>query len=243
MCNVEIYGHRGASGSAFENTISAFQRAVVEGADGIEIDVQLTKDSVPIVIHDRNLSRVASRDRFVDEMNFKSLRRVKLGSLWQRRLKNLYIPTLKEVVHFCELHNLKLNVELKETVAERPEQIKQIVELLERIAPLIHVSSFHYEVIEEVKRQNRSIETAYLLKKKQVRQCNWEQYYAADTFHFHYKYWTDEIEQYVREKEWGIRLYGVEGKEEILRSSPAPIIGWITDYPERVRKKLLPSEK
>ncbi len=236
MCNLEIYGHRGASGSAFENTISAFQRAVAEGADGIEIDVQLTKDSVPVVIHDRNLSRVASRDRFVDEMNFKSLTRVKLGSLWQRRLKNLYIPTLKEVVHFCEVHQLKLNVELKETVAERPEQIKQVIELVEPIASLTHISSFHYEVIEEVKRQNPSIETAYLLKKKQVKQMNWSSYEAADVFHFHHKYWNESIASYVAKERYQIRLYGIEGTEKLLNNPPSNIIGWITDYPQRVKE-------
>lgn len=236
MCKREIYGHRGASGVAFENTISAFQQAVVEGADGIEIDVQLTKDSVPVVIHDRNLSRLASRDRLVDEMNFKSLTRVKLGSLWQRRTKNLYIPTLKEVVHFCEVHKLKLNVELKETVAERPEQVRQIMDLIEPIASSVHISSFHYELIEESIRHNASIETAYLLKKKQVQRMDWSNYEAADVFHFHQKYWTSQIAAYAAQRKYKIRLYGVDGSEKVLQNSPTSIIGWITDYPKRVRQ-------
>ena len=52
-----IIGHRGASAVAPENTLAAFREAVAVGADGIEFDVRLTRDGVPVVIHDRDLRR------------------------------------------------------------------------------------------------------------------------------------------------------------------------------------------
>jgi glycerophosphoryl diester phosphodiesterase len=52
-----IIAHRGASGSAPENTIAAFERAVRQGADAIELDVRLTADGVPVVLHDATLDR------------------------------------------------------------------------------------------------------------------------------------------------------------------------------------------
>ena len=91
-------------------------------------------------------------------------------------------------------------------------------------------------MIEEVKRQNRSIETAYLLKKKQVRQMNWSSYEAADVFHFHHKYWNESVASYVAKERYQIRLYGIEGTEKLLNNPPSNIIGWITDYPQRVRE-------
>ena len=54
-----IIGHRGASAVAPENTIAAFREAIAAGADGIEFDVRLTRDGVPVIIHDNSLYRTA----------------------------------------------------------------------------------------------------------------------------------------------------------------------------------------
>lgn len=229
MFNREIYGHRGASARAFENTIQAFQQAVREGADGIEIDVQLSKDGVPIVIHDRNLSRLASRNRVVDHMNLRSIQRVKLGNIWQRRFQQLRISPLKEVAHFCEVHGLGLNVEIKETVVERPEKVRQIVELVAHL-PQLHISSFHYEIIEEVKRVNASIETAQLLTKKDFKNKQLEHYVAADRFHLNKKFWTPAHVVYLEKIGKSVRVYDLAGDEELLVSDHPLLIGWMTDY-------------
>lgn len=54
----EIFAHRGASGYAPENTMDAFKLAVKQGAEGIELDIQLSKDGIPVVIHDETIDRV-----------------------------------------------------------------------------------------------------------------------------------------------------------------------------------------
>ena len=56
----EIFAHRGASGYAPENTMDAFKLAVKQGAEGIELDVQLSKDGIPVVIHDETIDRVTN---------------------------------------------------------------------------------------------------------------------------------------------------------------------------------------
>lgn len=58
MDKTKIFAHRGASGYAPENTLEAFALAVSQKADGIELDVQLTRDGVPVVIHDETIDRV-----------------------------------------------------------------------------------------------------------------------------------------------------------------------------------------
>ena len=57
-----IIGHRGASAVAPENTMAAFREAIAVGADGIEFDVRLTRDGVPVVIHDSTLRRTLAPD-------------------------------------------------------------------------------------------------------------------------------------------------------------------------------------
>ena len=64
-----IIGHRGASAVAPENTLVAFREAIAAGSDGIEFDVRLTRDGVPVIIHDDNLRRTASRPERSNSQN------------------------------------------------------------------------------------------------------------------------------------------------------------------------------
>ena len=62
----EIFAHRGASGYAPENTMDAFKLAVKQGAEGIELDIQLSKDGIPVVIHDETIDRVTNGHGYVN---------------------------------------------------------------------------------------------------------------------------------------------------------------------------------
>ena len=100
-----IIGHRGASAVAPENTLVAFARAVRDGADGIELDVRLSRDGVPHVIHDATLPRVRLRKRFIARMTSAQLKQTDVGSWFNQRYPDLArleytrqtIPTLDEV--------------------------------------------------------------------------------------------------------------------------------------------------
>ena len=72
----KIWAHRGASGYAPENTIEAFERAVEMKADGVELDVQLTKDGQMVVIHDETVDRVSGINGFVRDYTLQELRKL-----------------------------------------------------------------------------------------------------------------------------------------------------------------------
>lgn len=100
-----IIGHRGASAVAPENTLSAFARALSAGADGIELDVRLSRDGVPVVIHDATLPRQRLRKRLVGGLSLAKLKQADIGSWFNQRHPDLArveytkqtIPTLEEV--------------------------------------------------------------------------------------------------------------------------------------------------
>ena len=69
MNNIPIFAHRGASAYALENTLKAFQKAQKLGADGIELDLQLSKDSIFVVFHDLYLFRLTGVRRLVSDCN------------------------------------------------------------------------------------------------------------------------------------------------------------------------------
>ncbi len=86
-----VYAHRGASGEAPENTLRAFRRAIEAGSDGIELDIWPSADGVPVVIHDRDISRTTDGTGMVDSLPLARLRELDAGD-------GESIPTLVEVL-------------------------------------------------------------------------------------------------------------------------------------------------
>ena len=72
----KVWAHRGASGYASENTLDAFRKAVEMGADGIELDVQMTKDGELVVIHDETIDRVSNGKGWVKDYTYEELKKV-----------------------------------------------------------------------------------------------------------------------------------------------------------------------
>nr|WP_300997373.1 glycerophosphodiester phosphodiesterase [Exiguobacterium sp.] len=102
--NMLIYAHRGYSAKYPENTLKAFEAAFPH-ADGIELDVQLSKDGRLVVIHDETVDRTTDGSGYVKDMTLRQLRLLRSGG--ER------IPTLEEVLALVAPHDITLNVELK----------------------------------------------------------------------------------------------------------------------------------
>ena len=93
----EIWGHRGASADAPENTLPAFALALGQGADGIELDVQLTRDDEVVVIHDETLERTTDGHGWVADHSLDELRRLDASAGWTG-FDGTRIPLLAEVL-------------------------------------------------------------------------------------------------------------------------------------------------
>jgi glycerophosphoryl diester phosphodiesterase len=100
-----VLGHRGASGIATENTLAAFQRAVADGADGVELDVQRCRTGEIVVFHDDDLRRLAGRPERIIDLSMAELREIRLHGGGE-------IPTLAETFEACGASAL-VNVEIK----------------------------------------------------------------------------------------------------------------------------------
>src|SRR5678815_2223735 len=118
-----IIGHRGASAVAPENTLAAFRKAIEVGADGIEFDVRLTRDGVPVVIHDDNLKRTGGRPDLIRATSLADLQRADVGSWFTRAPNETYagerIPTLEPVFQLFEPTNSLLYLEMKSDASQR----------------------------------------------------------------------------------------------------------------------------
>lgn len=104
-----LLGHRGAPVELPENTMRSFRRAVALGADGVELDVQLTRDGVPVVMHDETLERTTGAPGTVAEAAW-----AEVGTL---RAGGEPVPRLEEVVAWAAAKGTFLNVEIKASAA------------------------------------------------------------------------------------------------------------------------------
>ncbi|MCM3712582.1 glycerophosphodiester phosphodiesterase family protein [Halalkalibacter oceani] len=160
-----MFAHRGLSAQYPENTLAAFQAAADAGADGIELDVQLSKDLQAVVIHDHSLERTTTGTGFVKEYELQQLKEFDAGSWFAPPFANETIPALADVLTWAKGNQLLLNIELKGQVWERS-QLKEAVlplvfehELQERVI----FSSFDHRLIYEIQKQEPQLETAILV--------------------------------------------------------------------------------
>jgi glycerophosphoryl diester phosphodiesterase len=171
-----IIGHRGAASVAPENTIVSFKRAMTDGADGIEFDVRLAQDSVPVVIHDAALRRTALREGLVASLSSTELGRVRVGAWFNRRFPKLSreeyeeatIPTLSEVFELFRGTSATLYVEMKCLEHESEAIAKSVTRLIREhgFVDRAVVESFTLAAIMEVKRVAPEIRTAALFEPK-----------------------------------------------------------------------------
>ena len=145
-----IIAHRGASGSAPENTVPAFELAVETGADALELDVRLTGDGVPVVLHDAVLDRTTDRKGPLRNFTLEQLRDVDAGARFTAdagrthpfRGAGVRVPTLQEVLRaFPEMPCM---VEIKEPEAQ--EAVRQVV-LEERAVDRCVLAAEHHAAL------------------------------------------------------------------------------------------------
>ncbi len=143
-----VFGHRGARAVAPENTKTSFMKALDLGADGVELDVRLTRDGSVVVIHDAALDRTTDGSGVVEESDFASIAKLDAGSWFNRSFKGVEVPTLAEILKTLA-GRTQINVELKPAGSDQ-ELVKHVITEVARHDAFASVlfSSFHTDALE-----------------------------------------------------------------------------------------------
>jgi glycerophosphoryl diester phosphodiesterase len=136
--NVQIMAHRGSSEAAPENTPAAFRKAIDDGADWVEIDVQETADGEVVVFHDSDFMRVAGLDLKIWDATMEDLKDIDIGSWFAPEFKDERVPTLAQLLEECR-GKVRVNIELKYYGHE--EQLEQ------RVADIVEAHNMASEVV------------------------------------------------------------------------------------------------
>ena len=149
-----VLAHRGASAEAPENTLAAFRLALAQGADGVELDVILSADGVPVVIHDDTLDRTTTGAGPVSRLSLAELKALSAGyaACFGAQYQAEQIPTLAEVFAACGEQPL-INIELKHDRSPGRQLAARVVDLIHahgRQGRVI-VSSFQFSSLRRLK--------------------------------------------------------------------------------------------
>lgn len=249
-----IIAHRGASAVAPENTLAAFTRAIKDGAEGIEFDVRLAKDGVPVVHHDETLERTGGRKERICDLTSGELKRADVGS-WFRRSspeswKTAYgrarVPTLAETLRHLDGFDGRLYIELKCDDTGVESLVRRVGELIRDspIAPSIVVKSFRLGFIPHMRAACPDIRTAALFAPKIMTILRKEKHlvdiareFGAAELSVHYSLMTKKLMKEAAKHGLPVTIWTADQPRLLRRGIKLGVNAIITNDPARLLAK------
>ncbi|WP_167578575.1 glycerophosphodiester phosphodiesterase [Jeotgalibacillus proteolyticus] len=240
----QIFAHRGASGIHPENTMKAFKEAYKAGCDGIELDVQRTKDGVLVVIHDETVNRTTNGKGMVGKLTYKEIRSLNAGYNKRKWFTHDKVPTLDEVFEWLKGNNLLCNVELKTDKVKYPGLEEDVLQKIAQysLSDRMILSSFNLQTLMRLHELGTSIPKAAIYSKKGVNPSLLAQTTNASAIHANHRVMTPALMESCQRMNIQVRLYTLNQPAKLKEWMEAGLAGVITDYPDRafkVRKELL----
>ncbi len=229
---IVIIGHRGTPVYKPENTISSFIKALEHGADGIELDVQKTKDNDMIVFHDTVLSDGTSKISMTNKRELKKLFQ-KTGN------KYTALNDIKKILDRIKI----LNIEIKSDkfLSNGIEELVVNFILENNIIDKTIVSSFHPLILRKIKSINNNIYTGYLYSKQEVpwilKTYFWGNFIKIDTFHPDIEFLNTDMVNWARKRGIHILAFTVNTKEQYERAEAHNVDGIFTDNTKMMVEK------
>ncbi|GJI60599.1 MULTISPECIES: glycerophosphodiester phosphodiesterase [Bacillus] len=229
-----IIAHRGSSSAAPENTIAAFDVAVEQGADYIELDVQMTMDQHVVVIHDDTVERTTNGNGLVKSYTLDQLKKLDAGSWFDQQYTNERIPTLQEIL---ERYSQRIGILIEIKHPKRQIGIeKAVARIINRFAYSRHIiiQSFDVHALQRIKAFAPSLRTALIIKPDAFKLTKRKlTTYSSFANCLNMKktminrWWIDRIHTF----EMDVFIWTVKDQKTADRIKKYPIDGVVTDNP------------
>lgn len=236
------FAHRGASSAAPANTLAAFLLAAELGADGIELDVHLSRDGEAIVIHDFGLEATTDGQGQVREHTLAELKELDAGSWYDPAFAGQRIPTLQEVVDTVG-HRLLINIELKTRGLRDVGLAAEVVRIIEdnNLSERVIVSSFSPFILRRVGQANPTIPVGLLYAPEQslvLRRAWLRRFVQANALHPHYSVVDAGYARWARERGYRLHVWTVDDPDAMQEMVRCGVDLIITNRPELLGKVL-----
>jgi len=234
-----IYAHRGARGYTPENTMAAFQKALELKADGIELDVQMTKDGELVICHDHTIDRTSNGSGWIRDFTLQELKQFDFGSWFGESFVGIKIATFIEFFTWYVKTPLHLNVEIKNGPAIYEGIEEKLVHIMKTIAPKefdlygrLNISSFYHPSLCKIKELDNHFKTGVLFSCYPVDVLSFIKQTNADYLHSHWHYLDAKWIKIANDAGIGVNSYTVNTLEEFNFVKKLNIQGIFSDYPD-----------
>ena len=232
-----IWGHRGASGHAPENTLPAFRMAADMGADGIELDVQETKDGVLVVCHDETVDRTSNGAGWVKDFTFEEIRKLDFSG-GNAAYEGLKIPSMEEVLDLLAPAGLTINIELKTGIVFYDRIEEKILQLVrnKNWEDRVIYSSFNHYSVRRIKELDPAAKAGLLYADGPIDMPGYGKRIGADALHpalYNLQY-PDLLED-CRRYGLAVNVWTVNSAQELLLCRDLGVNAVIANYPEKAR--------
>ncbi len=238
-----IIGHRGASRSAPENTMAAFRLALEAGADGVEFDVRLTRDGIPVIIHDDDLRRTGGTPSRVADLTLHELQAIDVGRWFpSNKFIGEQVPTLHQLFELFDSNDFLLYLEMKCDTTEQ-DRLAQVCAQVINSSSLKHrviVESFDLAGIAKIKAIDPTIKTAALFEPSLAnlplitsgqRLVERALAVGADEIALHHRLANDRMVEASRVAGLAVVVWTVDNPSWIARANSTGVTALITNDP------------
>lgn len=229
-----IYGHRGASCYAPENTFAAYNKAIEMGANGIEIDVHKSKDGHLIVCHDEKVDRTTNGIGYIKDLTLKEIKKLDAGSWFDNKFRGEKIPLLNEVLEFVKDRNIFLNIEIKngpifyEGIEHDIVKAVRAYDLIENTI----ISSFNHFSLAHIKNIDKRFKTGILYIAGMIDPWEYATKIGASYIHPLYLTINEEIVSKSQNNGIKVNVFTVNREEDAKLMKLFKVDGIITDCPD-----------
>lgn len=231
MC--KIFAHRGYSGKYPENTMIAFKKALECGVDGIELDIQLTKDGEVVIIHDETIDRTTTGKGFVVDYTYEELERFD-ASFKFKDLGFNKIPTLREYFQLVKDYDIVTNVELKTGINEYLGIEEKVWELIKEynLEEKVIISSFNHFSVMRMKKIAPQLKYGFLSEDWIIDAGKYTHSHGVQCYHPRFNNLVPNVIKELKKYNLEINTWTVNLEEDMryLYSNNIDVI--ITNYPE-----------
>ena len=224
------YAHRGASEYAPENTLSSFYLGLMQGASGIETDVQRTKDGVLVLFHDNSLDRVSNVSGNLSEYTYEELLSFKI---YGNCTSDFYdkIVTLEEFLDKFASYDIKFAIELKGEGVE-----EDTLSMIRRYGVLDKTTftSFNFEYIKKIKQMEPKARVGWLISSPGEEEINKLLDISGEEMAPKAECITKEMMDVLRGKGLGVRAWGVFNVQLMKKMCDLKVDGMTVNFPDRL---------
>ncbi len=233
---MEIYAHRGSSGTHPENTLAAFREAARLPIHGVEFDVHLTKDGELVVIHDESIDRTSDGYGFVKDMTLTKLKAFDFGSWFSSEFKGQSILTFHEVLEVFSGTSHHLNIELKSDIFPYDGMTAKVIQIIKelKLDSRVILSSFDHGAIRTVKQLAPHLKTAALFMEVLVDPLDYVRAIPADALHLFFPSALRPSIREVLEAGATVRTFTVNEEKYALALKNVGVTSIFTDFPEKM---------